>query len=420
MKQLILVNNTKKQNKANILLKLLLFAFVIIAFAFNGSGLMGFFAILLAGVFFLKGMPSVMKTIQNYPSSLKVLNLWVVFVFISGVFVSQSMELFLSAYRSLLLLVITINLIFLVLVYDFRLIKYIVGAIFISGLIQYLGPLLGFQNAEIASSGSEREYGLSDNPNSFGLRMVYASMALLIFIINKKKKILLIWLLCIPLFYLFLQGIVDSGSRKSLMAFIALVAGTLTIIQANKQQKINILKIGVVLGIIGVTVYALLPYLLEGTVVQKRIEMGELRGGVQGDIRYNMYQYALELFYDHPLLGIGLNNYRAYFFTGQYSHSDYAESLSSFGFFGFILYQLFYIFPIVKAYKLFKIINYKRIRLYLLMSIILIIVIKLIGLGIILYTSPATMIIMTTLIAFIYKVEQNHKNKTLTDDLVFS
>src|SRR5699024_4383346 len=128
---------------------------------------------------------------------------WVFFTFISGVFVAKDMEIFLSGFRSLILLTLTINLLFLVLVYDFRLVKYIILAVLISGLIQYIRPLLGFQAAELADK--EREYGLSSNPNSFGLKMVYASIALLIYLINKKGKNLLVWLLCLFLFYLFLQ-----------------------------------------------------------------------------------------------------------------------------------------------------------------------------------------------------------------------
>ena len=81
----------------------------------------------------------------------------------------------------------------------------------------------------------EREYGLENNPNSLGLKMVYSSLALIFFHLVRKDYFLELFFL---LFLLpFLQIIFISGSRKSFLAFILLIASYIFILLF---RKINI------------------------------------------------------------------------------------------------------------------------------------------------------------------------------------
>lgn len=397
--------------KRDFLLKLVLFATIIVIFGHNESGYMPIMVISLAIVISLKGSPQILNFFKNYPVELKLINIWGLWVFFTGIFVSKNMIFFWDGFLSLLPLVLTINLVYLILLYDFRLIRYIIVAVFISGIIQLIGVQLGWQSSELVDrmERTGRQYGLTSNPNSFGLKMVYSSIALLTIVGIQKTRFNLKWICTIATLGFFLNGIFTSASRKSAIAFFMLIVGFLALKQLNRIKKVNIIKALIVIFIFGFIVNIFATYFIEGTALQERFVMGEERGGLQGDSRYDMYLYALNLFADNPFFGIGLNNYRAYFYTGQYSHSDYAESLSSTGLFGFIIYQLFYIIPLIKGYKLSKLISKKEIRFYLLFGLLIIVTIKLIGTGIILYQSPSVMIIMTCIIAYFQKVKKESK-----------
>src|SRR5690606_10390196 len=156
-----------------------------------------------------------------------------------------------------------------------------------------------------------------------------------------------------------------------------------------------------------------IPQIIEGTVLEQRFESLEEKGGIESDIRFHMYKFGLELFTDYPFFGVGLNNYREYFYSGQYSHSDYIESLTSTGFFGFILYQSFFLIAIFRGLKALKSLTNRKIRFYVAMSVLTVIVLKVIGLGIILYTSPATMIIMICVVSYLHFLSKKYNPLTI-------
>lgn len=395
--------------KKDPLLKIILFITIIIIFGHSGSGYMSIMMSVLTMVFLLKDLPQKLILLTNYPIELRTINVWGLWVFLTGIFVSKDLNLFLNAFNSLIALLLTINLIYLILLYDFQLIKYIIIAVSFVAIIQLVGVQLGFQTSDIAyrAEKSGREYGLTGNPNSYGLRMVYSSIALLIMVGLHKLRFNLKWVIIVIALSLFLTGILNSASRKSAIAFFLLIVAFVTSRQLNRNKYINLLKALLFIITIGAFLYLLVPYLIEGSVLEERFLMGEEKGGVRGDIRFKMYKFAVDLFMDNPYFGVGLNNYRFYFPTGQYSHSDYAESLSSTGLFGFVLYQLFYIIPFVKGYKMSKQIIDRNVRLYLLLSLFIIIIFKFIGTGIILYTSPPAMIFIVCIIAYFQKVKES-------------
>ena len=69
-------------------------------------------------------------------------------------------------------------------------------------------------------------------------------------------------------------------------------------------------------------------------------------------------KYALELFYKHPIIGVGSNNFGSYlntvFTRATYSHCNWLEQLSCLGILGFIAYYWFYVYLTVKSIKLMK------------------------------------------------------------------
>src|SRR5690606_24308323 len=107
----------------------------------------------------------------------------------------------------------------------------------------------------------ERESGIAGNPNSFGLRMVYGSIILLLYMGAKRYKAVFKWVLVIILLGIFLNGILDSGSRKSAIAFFILIVGFFGLYLANRKQTIQLKKIIVLFLITGFLAYSIFPIL---------------------------------------------------------------------------------------------------------------------------------------------------------------
>lgn len=382
-------------------IRVCLFLLVIVASNFNETGLMPVFVLLLVLSIVLYSFKKVFSQLLNLPLELKLIIYWLIWSLVTGLFISSNKELFLSNFDTALTLFLTCLVIYAVIRYDNKSINYIVFGLLVSGLIQVIAIKLGFQSEE--HIGKEREYGLAGNPNSLGLKMVYATLSLiytLFFILKNVKKYH--FLLALFLLYLFFEVILLSGSRKSALSFVVLLVFVLSVLLVNRYKKVSLKSLVIPLSIFSIISYFLAPMLIENTVLGDRFQDLEDSGGVQSDIRYTMYKFGLKLFYDNPIAGVGLNNYREYFYTGQYSHSDYIESLSSTGLLGFLFYQLSYIFLTVRSLMCFLRAKSKSKRLLFGVVFLGVLVLKIIGLGIILYTSPSAMIVFTTLIGLFY------------------
>lgn len=61
------------------------------------------------------------------------------------------------------------------------------------------------------------------------------------------------------------------------------------------------------------------------------------------DDRGIMYYYAIEIFKQHPVFGIGLGNFQKYFVIELVAHSEYIIQFCECGLVGFFLYILFYV-----------------------------------------------------------------------------
>ena len=144
---------------------------MIIACAFNTSGLMPISGLLLLIVSFFYNPAKIILNIKAIPLEIKLINLWALWAFITGIVVSINFDVFLTQFLNFLSLLLSINLIYLIYKYDSQIIYFFFIAVFLTGIIQIMGINYGFQSDEFLLK--EREYGLENNPNSLGLKMVY-------------------------------------------------------------------------------------------------------------------------------------------------------------------------------------------------------------------------------------------------------
>jgi len=92
-----------------------------------------------------------------------------------------------------------------------------------------------------------------------------------------------------------------------------------------------------------------------------------------------------------------INNYSVYSPWNMYSHNDYIESLTSTGIIGFTIYQSVGIITIMRSVKLLYACSDHDNRFYFAMIILGVLLIKIIGLGQIIYAQPSGMIILAVL-----------------------
>jgi O-antigen ligase len=116
------------------------------------------------------------------------------------------------------------------------------------------------------------------------------------------------------------------------------------------------------------------PQQLEDTLwlIEKRFSgMSHMASGQTGDAssmeRVALIRGGLNLFYDNPFLGIGLNN--AIYIMGKYTHSNYVELLSNVGLIGTLFFYMMYLFTLRNIYymPLIKIKKYFYIMIFILL-----------------------------------------------------
>ena len=172
-----------------------------------------------------------------------------------------------------------------------------------------------------------------------------------------------------------------SGSKKAL---IMIIMGICLMEYFNSKSE----RISKIFGHIIITIIALcigwylifnveMFYSVLGTRIERTVNY-ILSGGTTFDNSTRERQYyisiAKELFKQNPILGVGLNNFRAYigrigYSHVAYSHNNYWELLSCLGIAGT---SIFYSMHLYLGMKLWKLLQKRRNPLTVLMTVLLI------------------------------------------------
>lgn len=394
----------KLKKPKNIFLYLALLVFMIVATTFNSSGYIAYAGLLLGFVTLLKGPQNLLKKAGKFPPEVKILNFWVLWAGITGLLVAKNYDSFFNSLETVILMVGLINVIYLLLAYDIKLIKVVLFGFLSAAIFNYVAIQYGLVADEVIDKS--RAYGLTGNPNSLGIKAMYSSFVLLLTMpslnIIKHKKVILNILLLSAFFTL----IVLSASRKSAITFAFIVGGYIAILFANKKERMKLSQSIVIILIFVAMLPFIIPPLISGTVLEERFILLEAAGGIEGDIRFEMVRFGLKLFSEHPLFGVGLDNYRHYAPFQMYSHNDFIESLASTGFIGFVLYQSFALIIAVRSFKLMKLSKIKTNRFYFAMILLGVLTVKVVGLGQIIYIQPTGMILLGAFASYTWLIQK--------------
>lgn len=250
------------------------------------------------------------------------------------------------------------------------------------------------------------------NTNSLGILMVFGTFCIL-YSLNLRKN----WSLSLNflLISLFTYITFLTASRKSFIALCILFACWVLFSLKYKfkdlssYKKVFMVFFGVIITIC--LTYVLIPN-LNDMVVFNRLQ-SLLQDG--DETRENMYYVAWELFKGNLLFGVGFDQYKVVSGFGKFSHSTYAEALSTFGIMGSILYFIPYIMLLSKYTKMFffkKIDSDTKSGIRLILGIYF--VYLFLGIGIVHYYEPTTYMVFAALISFykINKSQNNHEKKS--------
>jgi len=201
-------------------------------------------------------------------------------------------------------------------------------------------------------SNTERLGAEVSQENVMGMNAALIASVLLYYVFNKKRYSYLI------IVAMMMTVVAASGSKKAL--FTLPLAIIIILIQKNGLNKLYKTIIGIcIFALIGSAIIQL--QIFDG--LRERINDFVLQ--LQGtnvdnstELRSDMIKYGLIWFTEHPILGIGIDNYKYLsvnlFGMYRYAHNNYIELLVGTGIVGFTAFYSMYFYLIKRLFKLRK------------------------------------------------------------------
>ncbi|MBN1461629.1 MAG: O-antigen ligase family protein [Armatimonadetes bacterium] len=346
------------------------------------------------------------------PTELRLYSVWVVWTGLTGLLVAIDLDLFRENYGVLLQVLAMIWVVYAILSNLGRP-EVVFLAIPVGGLVQIGRILSGAADLEALMDPFSRLTGTNVNPNSLGFLMVWSVVCSLFMWqaatrVKVFRRVLILAMIAASCFF-----VLASGSRKSAVALGVLLFVWSVFGRSGSMRKGGLLLSLFVGGAFLYVFLAIAPGLAESTSTGYRFRQlleegsGDVGEIIQHQRRFEMYANGLALFLDHPVFGVGLNNFGRYFYSGQMSHSDYMEPLATTGLVGFVLYQAFYVLLIRRAWNLLSAVRERNTRYRLKAILMGILAIMIIGLGSPHYTNVPVFLMLTAFSAYTWRLQRN-------------
>lgn len=194
------------------------------------------------------------------------------------------------------------------------------------------------------TGGENRAVGLVGNANSLAIQLSMSAFLLLLCVPRER------WAKILPL-ALIVVATVTTGTRK--LVFVWFSYGMLLVRSLSPMFRRPTLGAALSMILAPFALWLLFSYgsvifapLGELTVVQRA--EGTLSGR-ETDTRSHLIERGLELWWDRPLVGYGIDQFRQVSEYNYYSHNNYTEILANFGVLGFALFYSLYAIILVRA-----------------------------------------------------------------------
>ena len=371
----------------------------------------------------LSGFVLLMATLRNKGRiwlQIKPYHMWAIafiaFTYFSGLWAKYSASVSIGTGTSLFLTFFCSAMVYLY-YQDEENIKMLLSSVMWAGYIVAVYTLVyyGFDTLMLMASESaarmENEYA---NVNSIGMIASLACVLQVNDLFNKKP-----WsaLLMIP-------SVVVIAATQSRKAFVMLIGGIIVLsllksLQNRTKDRAKIIfrfVVTLVLAIIGLRYILELPIFggvlgrMEG-LIENLTGAGD--GGTSSALRQKMQELGWELFAEHPIAGVGMNNTQ--FYAGlrlgiqAYLHNNFVEILAGGGILGFLLYYWGHAYILVSLFKYRHADENAFIIGLVWMGIILIM-----DYGMVSYTEKTHIFYM--MIHFLNVESMKHKHRSLVND----
>ena len=284
-------------------------------------------SVIAATVLVLLDIISGEKKLKLY-SFVTMLFIYGIYSFVSGLFVARDMSWFFS--------IIITYFAFSVVCFDICYIsdrtsstEWILNLLLITCSICAVQTI--FFGTEYRTEVIVRTMSSTNNPNALGFIMILGIFSL----ISRKKYVGNNLLIKALILLVFVYVIVLTGSRKTLICALILVAfWVITLLKTEKgfsNRKLSIIAAIFVIGGIGVY-YGLTQFVNSSSYARMLI----IESGVS--TRTQLYKDAVEFWKTSPIIGIGFGQYKIWSPYKLYSHSSYAEILCCTGIIGILIF----------------------------------------------------------------------------------
>ena len=211
------------------------------------------------------------------------------------------------------------------------------------GLVGLIVAIVGyFVEAPALDDEYFRLSGITGNANgtaNYARVSVVAALIVLQFTKNKYGKLLL-WGVILFLSYTILL----TASRSNFANLVFILGGYMAFKYFNGWRLVLLLLILFVFG--NMFIYLAEKFLSDFYLFDRLTRNEDVSGAVENESRLQLYGIAWKYFLEHPLLGVGLNQFRLYS-EGKITHTDLLDILVQLGIFAGIAYTYIYV-------KLFK------------------------------------------------------------------
>ena len=210
-------------------------------------------------------------------------------------------------------------------------------------LVGYLFITGGYSAGKIARLSINE----STNVNTLGVFFMFGIWFVLYLLSSNKMTISRV-AISVSTIAIFLFFIIQTVSRKALIASIFLIVSWLSFILRPNLKKLNLGKRWAVI-ILMIVVLGLIYWRFGGAFSNAFVAMDYRMSKLSEENIVDMYRFTLiedafKVFTQHPILGVGWNNSRYYSIFGKYSHNTYVEVLTCTGLIGSLpAYSLWFI-----------------------------------------------------------------------------
>lgn len=212
------------------------------------------------------------------------------------------------------------------------------------------------QSIIVGSFDGQMRFSPTGAVNQFGITTSYIYLFSLYGVRrNKGKRIVLFVTLILSLVLTLL-----TGSRKALFNLVFFTCIVLLFSKYDRNVFRNLGRVLLVVALVVVAVIIVLRVDALYNILGNRLVslFSYFSGDVQEDLsalrRDYMKDDAMALFKSHPILGIGLNNFKYVARYGTYAHSNYYELLCCLGIIGTLLYYIPLVIVSVKSFFQWK------------------------------------------------------------------